>query len=405
MELLYEIHNRLIKHISTDFVRSLFTEINWDAKLIEITGSRGVGKTTMMLQYINLNYSKGDTSVLYISLDDPYFFSHSLIDTVDTFVKYGGTHLFIDEVHKYSSSYAKSDWSAEIKAAYDRYPKLRIVYSGSSIILLYKGLGDLSRRVSSYKMNGLSFREYLDFNSIIKSDSFALESILKNHKEIASEISENIVVLKHFNEYLLNGYYAFHHEDMDKYYDKLRNVLSTVLEIDIPNVMSIPFTSVERMKKLLAVISSSAPYTPNLSKVGKSIGITDQRTLLKYLTYMEKAEIINTVSKTPVGSHILKKPAKVYLNNTNLNYAIERNISNKGTAREAFFYNQMAYKHSVIIPDKGDFFVDNKYTFEIGGKTKTQKQLLDTKHPYLAIDGIEVGLFNKIPLWLFGFLY
>ena len=405
MDLLYEIHNRVIENTTTDFVRSLYSEINWDSRLISITGSRGVGKTTMMLQYIKLNYTKNDNSVLYISLDDPYFFSESLIDSIDTFVKLGGKHIFIDEVHKYTPNNSNSDWSVEIKAAYDRYPNLKIVYSGSSIILLYKGLGDLSRRVSPYKMNGLSFREYLEFNNIIEYKSLSLNEILNNHIEISSEISSKIIVIKHFKEYLLHGYYAFHNEDVAKYFDRLRNVISTVLEVDIPHVMKVPFASVDKMKKLLAVVSSSVPYTLNLTKVGNNIAVTDQRTLLKYLTYLEKAEIINTVSKSPKGSHILTKPSKIYLNNTNLSFAIERHSNDVGTSRETFFYNQLSYVHDVVLPKNGDFVIDNKFTFEVGGKTKSSKQLINIADAYFAIDEIEVGNFNKIPLWLFGFLY
>jgi len=405
MDFLYELYNRVIDSVSTKFIRSLYDEVNWDARLISIIGSRGIGKTTMMLQYLKSHYKKGDTSALYISLDDPYFFTRSLIDTIDTFVKLGGEHLFIDEVHKYMPLHAKSDWSIELKAAYDRYPKLRMVYSGSSIIMLHKGLGDLSRRVSPYHMNGLSFREYLEFNNVLKYRALTIEEIVSDYTKLSSEISSDTVILKHFKEYLLKGYYAFYGENEYKYFDRLRNVLMMVLEVDIPKVMNIPFTSVEKMKKLLAVISSSAPYVPNLTKVGKNIGITDQRTFLKYLTYLEKAEIINTLEKTPKGSHILKKPAKVYLNNTNLNYALERKNSSLGTAREVFFYNQVSSKYNIIASKESDFFVDDKYTFEIGGKNKDFSQIADIDNAYLAIDDIEVGVFNKIPLWLFGFLY
>lgn len=405
MEKLYEIHNRIIKNTTDNFIRSLFYDVYWDARLIEITGSRGVGKTTLMLQYIKKNYNIDNTSVLYISLDDPYFYTNSLIDTIDTFVKYGGKHLFIDEVHKYIPQFDKSDWSSEIKAAYDRYPNLKIVYSGSSIILLYKGNGDLSRRVSPYKLNGLSFREYLEFNNILTCKTITLNEILENHISIAKEISNKTIILKHFKEYLSKGYYAFSKENYDKYYDRLRNVLSTVLEVDIPAILDVPFSSVNKIKKLLAVISASAPYTPNLSKVGKNIGITDQRTLLKYLTYLEKAEIINSLLSSAKGSRILKKPAKLYLNNTNLNYAIHRHYADIGTVREVFFYNQVNYNNELTLPKSGDFLVNNEYTFEIGGKNKTNKQIIDIDNAYIAADEIEIGFFNKIPLWLFGFLY
>ena len=405
MEILYEIQNRLLKDTTLQFKRSLFHKINWDSRLIEITGARGVGKTTMMLQYIKSNFKKNDASVLYFSADDPYFYSHSLIDTVDGFVKFGGRHVFIDEVHKYLPKYEKADWSGEVKAMHDRYPKLKVVYSGSSIIQLKKGVGDLSRRTSPYFLPGLSFREYLEFNKILDHKELSLDEVLGEHSAIAREISSKTLILPNFQDYLKYGYFAFYRQDKEKYYDRIKNIISVIMESDIPAVIEIPYLSVQKMKKLLSVITSSAPYTPNLTALGKKIGITDQRTLLKYMTYLEKGELIRSLRRDASGEKILRKPEKVYISNTNLAYALEPYKTNKGTMREIFFYSQMASVSNVTFPETGDFLLDNKYTVEVGGKNKSKDQIRDTENSFLAVDDIEVGIFNKIPLWLFGFLY
>ena len=405
MELLYEIHNRLLKNTPLKFKRSLYLKINWDSRLIEITGSRGVGKTTLMLQYIKLNYDSDDTSVLYFSADDPYFYSNSIVDTVDKFVKYGGRHIFIDEVHKYLPKHDNADWSGEMKAIYDRYPKLKIIYSGSSIIQLKKGVGDLSRRISPYFLPGLSFREYLEFNNILEHKELCLDEVLKQHSSLAKKISSKIVILPNFQNYLKYGYFAFYSEDKGKYYERLKNVITVILESDIPAVVDIPYLSVQKMKKLLAVITTSVPYTPNLTALGKKIGITDQRTLLKYMTCLEKAMLIRSLRRDVTGDKILRKPEKVYISNTNLAHALEPNKINKGTMREIFFYSQTANNNTVTFPNHGDFKLNNKYIIEVGGKSKNNEQIKNTENAFLAVDDIEVGIFNKIPLWLFGFLY
>jgi len=405
MDVLYEINNRLLDETPIEFKRSLYHKINWKPRLIEITGARGVGKTTLMLQYIKLNYDAGDTSVLYFSADDPYFYTNSLIDTIDKFVKYGGRHIFIDEVHKYLPKNDRADWSGEIKASYDRYPKLRIVYSGSSTIQLIKGIGDLSRRVSPYFLPGLSFREYLVMNNIIDHQAISLHELLKKHTVLARDISSKTVILAKFQEYLKWGYFAFYDEDKDKYYERLKNVITVIMESDIPAVVDIPYLSVQKMKKLLAVIATSVPYTPNLTTIGKKIGITDQRTLLNYMTYLEKAELIRSLSKKVTGDKIMRKPNKLYIANTNLAYALEPYNINKGTLREIFFFSQVASNNNITTPPSGDFLLNNKHVVEIGGKNKSDVQLKGLENTFLAIDDIEVGIFNKIPLWLFGFLY
>jgi len=405
LEILFEIHQRLINHTPLGFIRSLFYKINWESTLIEIRGARGVGKTTLMLQYIKSDFEEDDTSVLYFSADDPYFYSHSIIETIDTFVKYGGQHIFIDEVHKYIPKHEHSDWSSEIKAVYDRYPGLKIVYSGSSIIQLHKGIGDLSRRVSIYNLSGLSFREYLEYNNILKHEAIDLETILNQHKTITQGITSKILILPAFREYLKHGYYPFYNEDKEKYYEKLKNVISVIMETDIPSVIDIPFVSVNKMKKLLSVLTTSSPFTPNLTAVGKKIGITDQRTLLKYMNYLEKSLLIRSLRRKAIGNSVLRKPEKVFIANTNFAYALDSELVNKGTLREIFFYSQVADCCRVNLPKHGDFILNNKYIFEIGGKNKNKEQLRNLKNAFFVLDDIEQGIFNKIPLWLFGFLY
>ncbi|OQX73261.1 MAG: hypothetical protein B6D61_12695 [Bacteroidetes bacterium 4484_249] len=405
MEILYEIHNRLVEDTPIGFKRYLYHKINWDSRLVEITGARGVGKTTLILQYIKSTFNSNDTSVLYFSADDPYFYSNSIVDTVDKFVKYGGSHIFIDEVHKYLPKHNYTDWSGEMKAIYDRYPKLKIVYSGSSIIQLMKGSGDLSRRISPYFLSGLSFREYLWFNGILELKELSLDDILKQHLPLAKDISSKTLILPHFQKYLKFGYYPFYNQDKEKYYDRLKNVINVILDVDIPSVIDIQYQSVQKIKRLLAVISTSSPYTPNLTELGKKIGITDQRTLLKYLDYMEKAALIRNLRRDAIGDTILRKPDKIYISNTNLAHALELNNVNTGTIRETFLYSQTNSLYGVKSPVQGDFKLNDKFIIEVGGKNKKSKQIINIDNLYLAIDDIETGIFNRIPLWLFGFLY
>ncbi|UBM61606.1 AAA family ATPase [Candidatus Sulfidibacterium hydrothermale] len=405
MDILFEIHNRLIENTPVEFKRSLFEKMNWDARLIEINGPRGVGKTTLMLQYIKLNFKRNDHSVLYFSADDPYFYMNSMVDTVDKFVKYGGRHIFIDEVHKYIPKYKNTDWSGEIKAIYDRYPGLKIVFSGSSVIRLHKGIGDLSRRVSSYFLPGLSFREFLQFDQHFRYDVIKIEDIVRRHESIAKDISSRIIILRAFQNYLKYGYYAFSYEDKEKYSEKLKNIIAVILESDIPSVVDIPFVSVNKMKKLLHVLATSSPYTPNLTALGEKIGVADHRTLLRYLDYLEKATLLRSLSQKAIGNTILRKPEKLYISNTNFVFALEPERIDKGTLREIFFFSQTAINHVITLPKNGDFLLNNQYVFEVGGKRKSRKQIGNSKNAFVVADDIEYGVFNKIPLWLFGFLY
>ncbi len=405
MQNLYEISNKLINKVKTGFKRSLYAEIDWQQRLIEITGARGVGKTTLMLQKAKELFDKNPPAVIYISLDDAYFFNNSMIETAEQFQKYGGKYMFIDEVHKYPAKHKTYDWSAELKNIYDRYPELSITYSGSSVIELYKGHGDLSRRKTSYKLNGMSFREYLEMNNTLKLPAITLQDVINKNPVISADISDKIKVLPHFRNYLSTGYYPFYNENPEQYNQRIKNIINVILEVDIPSITEINYDTTGKIKTMLAVLSTSVPYTPNLTKLSDSLQIGDVRTMYKYFYFLEKAELITLLNSNAKANKLFQKPEKIYLNNTNLINAISPEKNETGTIRETFFLNQLHYLHEINYPKKADFIINNKYTFEIGGKNKTGKQIKNIENSYVVQDDIEIGFANKIPLWLFGLLY
>lgn len=397
--------NSLISKVSLDYKRYLYDQINWEPRLIEILGSRGVGKTTLMLQKARELNTEIPNQAVYISLDDRLMYTHSIVGLAEVLVQYDVRWLFLDEVHKYPPKYRNYDWSAEIKNAYDRYPELNIVYSGSSVLKIYSGQGDLSRRKSSYRLAGLSFREYLKMNGILSMESICLEDITKIHPDISENITRKIKILPHFKAYLENGYFPFYKEDPSAYFNRLSTILNMIIETDIPAVSEIPFESSLKLKKLLAAIATSVPYVPNLLKLRNELFISDQRTLLKYLDFLEKAEVVSTLSQFAKGNKILQKPDKIYLGNTNYLYAFNRPVREPGTIRETFFESQLRVAHLLRLPPKGDFMVDDTYIFEIGGKNKPSDQIKGLENAFVVSDDIENGIFKVIPLWLFGFLY
>lgn len=405
MESLFEQSQQRIKRIKADFFRSIYYTINWNCRLIEIRGARGVGKTTLMLQQAQKLGKTKSSVVLYVSLDDPYFYNHTIIDIADYFTKFGGLYLFLDEVHKYPSKFPKHDWSAEIKVIYDKYPDLQVVYSGSSVLQLFKGHGDLSRRKCSYNLHGLSFREYINWINKTELPVCSLSQLVNNHAEIAQSITNNLKIIPLFIDYLKHGYYPYYKEAPNQFCNRLRDTINVILEQDLPAVASFSHENHIKLKKLLAVLSESVPYTPNLTNLRSDLFIADQRTLLNYLDALEKAELLSTLDKAVKGMKKMKKPSKIYLNNTNLSNCLFSDKPNIGTQRETFFFNQLRNTHSVNYPEKGDFIIDSKYTFELGGKNKTTTQIQDVPESFLAIDDLEIGFGNKIPLWLFGFLY
>jgi len=375
----------------------LTDEIDWEARMIGISGARGAGKTTLLLQYMKIRLPV-NAEALYASLDDIYFAENPLIFLAEEFYKKGGEYLFLDEVHKYP------DWSRELKNIYDNLPGLKIVFTSSSALDIYKGAFDLSRRALVYNLPGLSFREFIELKYRISLQSYSLKQILSESKKIGSEILDKIKPLKFFEDYLKFGYYPFFIESEKNYYDKLTNILNLVLESDLPTIFKIDYYSVMKIKKMLSVLSRIVPYKPNIEKLALQADTT-RDTLLKFLFYLEKAGIVKWLSKDTFGINYLNKPDKLYLNNTNLMYALTNEKPDTGNLRETFFLNQLLVKHSVSYPGKGDFLVDGKYLFEVGGSSKNTKQIAGLENAFIAADDIEFPDGRKIPLWLFGFLY
>lgn len=397
MERLQSISRQKTDSVKLGFKRYLYSQIDWSNRLIAIKGARGVGKTTLLLQYMKGNEPNNGT-FLYASLDDIYFTAHSLVEFAETFYKLGGKVLLLDEVHKYPN------WSREIKNVYDAYSDLRLVFTSSSILQIFKGYADLSRRVVAYDLQGLSLREYLEMIGVLKSAPVSLPEILDNHTLLESEIAKQIRPLKHFREYLQYGYYPYFIENRNAYYQKLMNSINLTLEYDLPSAQHIEYANIHKLKKLLYILATSVPFTPNISKLSEQIQST-RATVIQYLEHLKNAQIINLLNTDSMGNGYLAKPEKIYLQNTNIMYAIAPEMVNAENMRETFFYNQLGCNHALTLPKQGDFVVDKKYTFEIGGKSKTIEQITDIPDGYIAADDIEYGFKNKIPLWLFGFLY
>jgi len=401
---LYETSERLVRNVPVAFTRYLYSIINWGVRLVEINGARGVGKTTLLLQRAAELNRQTTGQALFVSLDDPWFYSRSLIDTAAEFERNGGKVLLVDEVHKYPSKHPDFDWSSEIKTIYDRYPGLQVIYTGSSLLRLYKGLGDLSRRKTVYNLKGLSLREYLDFYGIARFPVVQADDLFLRHPEISAAIIGKIKIIPHFKKYLTTGYYPFYQEIPEQYFDRLKNVINVILENDLPAVTDLHYDTLIKIKKLLAVIASSVPYTPNLSRIGQELNIVDQRTLLKYLYYLDQAELITVLGRDGKGNQILRKPDKIYLNNTNLLWCFIT-TPEIGTIRESFLLNQANNPLNVTYPKCGDFLLNGTWTIEVGGRTKTREQIKNLNNGFLALDDIETGTGQTIPLWLFGFLY
>ena len=398
MEELVEKFRFKLIHTSTDFVRSLEAEIHWNARLIGVKGARGVGKTTLLLQHIQLHHSENLDTVLYVSLDSIWFSNNTLVDLADNFVKKGGEFLFLDEVHRYDN------WSQELKNIYDDYPMLKVVFTGSSLLQILNARADLSRRAITYTMPGLSFREYLSIETGQTFEKLTLESILNNHAKESTLVNSKVKPLYYFDRYLKQGYYPFYKEELDLYLPRLEEIINMMLEIELPLLRGLDLAYVPKIKQLLLIISESVPFIPNVTKLSQKMGIA-RSTLLLYFHYLDEIGLTINLFKESGGISKLQKPLKVYLENTNLMYALTSKAANTGNVRETFFANQLSYKHMVMYSDKGDFLVNEKYVFEIGWKDKSMKQIEGIENAFVAADNIEYGFQNRIPLWMFGFLY
>lgn len=378
--------------------RELEKKINWNARLIGVRGSRGTGKTTLFLQHIKKTFTDNLNKVLYVSLDNLYFSKNTLTELAETFCRKGGTHLFLDEVHKYP------DWSQEIKNLYDDYPELHIAFTGSSLLEILNARSDLSRRALVYELHGLSFREYLFLTKQYAFPIYPLEEIIAHNEEISAEIVSKIKPFEFFDEYLESGYYPYFLEGKGDYQSRLNETINMILEIEFPLLRGVEIAYIPKLKKLLAVIGESAPFIPNISELAHMIGISRQ-TLLQYLKYLEDAKLINLLYKKTRGLSVLEKPEKILLENTNLMELLSGDTANVGNRRETFVLNQLLHSHRVSFPDEGDFYVDSRYTFEVGGRNKKRKQIQEIPDSYIIADDIEYGTDRRIPIWLLGFMY
>ena len=377
------------------YERYFHTTINLDQKLIGIVGARGVGKTTFLIQHLkklDLPFSKK----LYISADTISI--PSLYDVAEAFSKEEGEVLVIDEIHKYRN------FEIELKKIYDILD-LKVIFSGSSALQIDHAKADLSRRAILYHVYGLSFREFVELSKNITLPSYSLEQILSDHIDIAYELLEKFNLTLLFREYLKNGYYPFYFEDKEAYLLRLNQTINTVIEVDIPSVFPIEYDSISNIKKLVRLVCISHPYTPNIKELLARMEMGDNyKGLYRFLNYLHRAKILNVIRTGTKGDNIFTKPEKIYLNNTNLHHAYCEQPQS-GTLREVFFANMLSDTHKLNIPKRGDFLVDDIYLFEVGGKRKSFKQIKDIPHSYIVADDIEIGSGNKIPLWLFGFLY
>ncbi len=391
MKQLFELYYDKLKRTTTDFVRYLHSEINWDSRLVVIVGARGVGKTTMMLQHIKLTDSRNKS--LYISADNTYFSTHTLFDAASSFHKNGGEALYIDEAHKYS------DWAREVKMMYDYLPDLKVVVSGSSVLEIIKGTdADLSRRAIAYTLEGLSFREYLNFRLGLDIRPFSVDEIISGKAELPEQVNHP---LKHFKDYLEYGYFPFFNQD--DYMVRLENVINQTMEVDIPSYAGMNISTARKLKKLLYVISTSVPFKPNYTEIGRAIS-ADRSTVADYMVYMEKSKLVRLLNMSAGGMSLVEKVEKVYLGNTNLIYALSDGSPEIGNVRETFFLSALSLRNKVLASPVSDFLVDG-HTFEVGGKSKTRKQIADISDAYVVKDDIEYAYMNTLPLWAFGLNY
>lgn len=397
METLFEKFYKKIDFINLDFKRSLMNEIQWESRLIGIKGARGVGKTTLLLQFIK-EYLPINELTLYVSLDNIWFAENKLSKLVNDFVKKGGKYLFLDEVHKYPN------WSQELKNIYDDYPELKVVFTGSSLLEVLNARADLSRRAVVYMLQGLSYREYLEIKLGVKLPKLELDDLVKNHLELAKEFNRLINPLQYFEEYLKTGYFPYFLEVPSLYYHRIEEVINMIIEIELPLLRKVDSTYISKLKQLLQIIAESVPFIPNVSKLSERIGI-NRNTFTAYLHYLQEANLTRNLYKDAHGISLLQKPDKIYLENTNFQYALAPRNTVIGSIRETFLVNQLSYQYQVEYANQGDFLINRSYTIEVGGKGKAKKQILGIDKSYIASDNIEYGTGNKIPLWMFGFLY
>ena len=379
-----------LAQVSTDFKRYMYDEIEWNLRLIGLVGPRGVGKSTMVLQHIK---EKGDTeSSLYVSADHSYFTSHTLVSLADDFVKDGGEHLYIDEVHKYDG------WSREIKQIYDTHPALKVMFTGSSVLDILAGEADLSRRVVRYSMQGMSFREYLEMFHGIKTSTLSFDDIVNGRNIEIEGLSHPLPV---FHEYLRTGYYPFSKEGA--FFSRLDQVVEQTTEFDIPRFSNMSFVTGRKLHRMLMILSETVPFKPEYTSLASELKVS-RNDIPDYLLLLERAGMIGQLRDQTGGMRGLGKVEKVYLDNTNIMVALRGDKADSGTMRETFFYNQTRVKTDVLSSKESDFFIDG-YTFEVGGKNKKRRQIADVPNGIVVKDDIEFASNGIVPLWAFGLMY
>ncbi len=389
MDKLFEQFHKLLKETDTGFFRYIYAEVNWKNRMIGLTGPRGVGKTTLVLQHIKKTLNPEET--LYVTAEDFYFADNKLIDLADAFVKRGGKYLFVDEIHKYK------DWAKELKLIYDYHPELNVVFTGSSVLDIRKGASDLSRRAVMYHMQGLSFREYLQLFHQISVRAYRLEEILE-HKVELPRVKHPLPL---FEDYLKRGYYPFALEEGFEL--RLQQVVNQTLETDIPLYAGMNVSTGRKLKQLLAIIAKSVPFKPNMTSIATALSAS-RNNITDYCLFIEEAGMIAQLRSATGGIRGLGKVDKIYLDNTNLIYSLANDNPNTGNTRETFFLNQLRVKYDVIVSPVADFLVGD-YTFEVGGKNKSLKQIQGIEKAFIVKDDIESGYLNTIPLWQFGMTY
>jgi predicted AAA+ superfamily ATPase len=397
MESLIIKSDRLVQDTNISFIRYLYHNIEWNNRLIGIVGAKGTGKTTLLLQHIKRHFNE-KTKSLYVSLDDIWFSTHTLSELAEQFYLLGGTHLFLDEVHKYKN------WDIEIKNIYDSYRSLNIVFTGSSMVEIFEVSVDFSRRAIVYELRGLSFREFLQYEYNLSFKTYSLQEIIDNHRDIVFEIIDKIKIIPAFRAYLEHGYYPYYKEGLSTYPFRIERAINKTLKEDIPAIEDIEYATILKIKKMLGIIGELVPFTPNVSQLSGSIEIS-RNALVKYLYLLDRAGILMCINEPAPSLDTLSKPQKIYLDNTNIIHSLSFENKNIGNERETFFANQLRAKHKVNTAKNGDFTIDEKMIFEVGGKNKGNSQIKGTANAYIAADNIENGFANKIPLWLFGFLY
>lgn len=399
MQRLFNLQDRLLEETPMEIIRKCGMDINWNTRLLAIRGPKGVGKSTLIRQYIRQHYQDGDRTVLYCSLDHNYFADHSILDLAEEFYLKGGKHLFLDEIHKYTH------WSRELKEIYDSYPSMRIVISGSSLLELQQGEADLSRRCINHDFQGLSFREYLQFYKGIDLPVCPLDQMLNDPYPFIRQVYKVCKPMAYFDEYLAHGYYPYFEGNEVDYYSAINTVVRYIIDEELPRICKVELENTRKIRALMNILAASEPYEVDISRMSVQSGL-QRKTILAYLNYLSDAKLVNLLYSDYINVKKMQKPDKIYIENTNMLYALATHPIKEGTLRETYAINHLAFNHSVEYgKQKGDFVVEGKYTIEVGGASKTNKQIAGVPNAYILADDIEFPWENKLPLWLIGFLY